>query len=238
MKKISLLLMTCLIVQNIGFAVTDSANCFPTNFVSSEIPGSQPPKKDDSGLSGGAVTAITLGSIGAVALGGLGYFIYNKFLAKGLACGCAAGLDCPIMSLCLDNNAVCGMIKKYPENTLLNKIFEKICINECCKSKYVIIQDTSIRVKTFNTATFEIPEGYSNFRVVSANTNDNVKFDIYSDVNKEDKIKLKTIEKFSSENIIIKEGKVPCSKTGMLVTTLNGSKCSECESYAFVIEFY
>ena len=61
-------------------------------------------KKDDGGLSGGAVTAITLGSIGGAALVGLGAWMYKRKTEQCLTAGCLRGVQNPIVPFCIERD--------------------------------------------------------------------------------------------------------------------------------------
>ena len=74
------------------------------NFEIAENPASQNTDNKDSGLSGGAVTAITLGSIGGAGLLGLGAFLLRRQAEKNLTAGTGIGARKPIFPICLDKN--------------------------------------------------------------------------------------------------------------------------------------
>lgn len=110
-----------LLLLNTSFvfaAPNQSTNEFPLMLETSDIPaGGGEGKNSGGGLSGGAVTAITLGSIGGAALGGIAYLIYKN---QGLCANAAFGSEKP---LCVDK--VSGKIS-ICENLIRKKSFDTI----------------------------------------------------------------------------------------------------------------
>ena len=74
------------------------------DFEIAENPAAQDTGSKDNGLSGGAVTAITLGSIGGAGLLGLGAFLLRRQAEKNLTAGTVIGARKPICPICLDKN--------------------------------------------------------------------------------------------------------------------------------------
>lgn len=268
MKRIITFILMSLILQNAAIAVpTQSTNPFPLDIDAGVIPkGGGTPSGGgggSSGLSGGAVTAITLGSIGGVALlGGLAWFL-KPYWAKGLTSGAAAGLDCPILSMCLDEKSIENIMTKYNDNPLLLKALKQDKIRECPCSKYILVPDTEICSKTFNTIIFKIPtemknqEGTIKVRITQASNplnGEDLEAKMYikedsmptDETYKKGEIRLHN-EKTDKENgIIIKTGQINCediqtSSTAALIVSnspgvLSKTNCAS-QKYAYVIEF-
>ncbi|MFI3299914.1 MAG: hypothetical protein R3Y28_00690 [Candidatus Gastranaerophilales bacterium] len=235
MKKILILILLMAMTQNLcTFAVTDSTNEFPIELTSDDIPDGN---SDSDGLSGGAVTAITLGSIGLLALGGLGYWIYKKYYAQGICAGNAIGCDCPIMAICFDENAKCEMIAKYPENTLLNKALKQTKITQCPCNKYILIPDTTIEYNTFNTIGFEVPKNMKNFRMIMARSNAKIEPEIFAQTEKQENIRLQNVIDNKENGILVKKGEISDTDKGVLTLSLKGQNTNQ-EKYAIIIEFF
>ncbi len=240
MKFITLIMLSIFLIQNTALAVTESANSFVLPILASEIPIDDMPTDADNGdgLSGGAVTAITLGSIGAVAIGGLGFFLYKKFIAQGLASGYAIGVNNPIMPLCLDKNKIAELMQKYPDATYLKKALSKTQIKSCPISKYILIPDSVISPKSFNSVVFEIPKGYSKMNIIQAESNKDIKLEFFSDLNQANSIKFNSTTGLDNQDVLIKQTSVPNVKTGVLVYKFNTLSSKKIETYATIIEFY
>lgn len=157
MKKFLCLIFICITSQAGFCSPQTSLNLF-------EIPiNAVPPGGVDSSnkLSNGAVTAITLGSIfgGLGAIGGIGWYFAKH--APGLACGCACGIDTPLVPVFFDD--IC---KDFSQNKYLEKAFGYI--KKSSDKKYLIIPDSEIKEKTYNTIIFEIPENMTEFRIIQS----------------------------------------------------------------------
>ena len=76
------------------------------NPVAGDTPAGENTSHKD-GLSGGAVTAITLGSIGGAALLGLGGWLYKRKTAQCLTPGCIRGNIDPLTPFCIEKNWAC-----------------------------------------------------------------------------------------------------------------------------------
>lgn len=256
MKKIVVSILMILLMQNFVFAVPNqSNNSFPVELEERVIPPGGDESSDDggsSGLSGGAVTAITLGSIGAVALlGGLAWFL-KPYWAKGLTAGYASGIDAPIFPVCLDRETVDEMIVKYQNYPLLTRALKMSEIHECPRSKYVLIPDTLIQNGTFNTTIFKLPteikdsQGYMGMKVIQVSSpyNNNELEGKFHFKNGKDLI-LKTEKESPSEGVVIKNGRINLvssqANEGVVVTSYKSSSLtgkSENKKYAYLIEFY
>ncbi len=117
------------------------------------------PAQKSEGLSDGAVTAITLGSVfgGLAVLGGLGWYFAKH--SAGLACGCACGIDKPVIPICLAD-----FCKDFSKNKYLEKAFA--LIRKSSDKKYLFAADSEIKEKSCNTIIFEIPKDLPNFRII------------------------------------------------------------------------
>lgn len=240
MKKIILLILL-LANLNIAFASSlQSTNLFPLELNLDEIPPKEEettPQQKDKGLSSGAITAITLGSIGGLGLGLLGTYLYKKAIVKNLAVGYACGLDSPILPLCLCKKSTNEILEKYPNNTLLQKALSQDEIRECPNSKYLLIPDSEILAKTFDTYIFEIPKNLTKLRITQAilpNENE-LNLNLFTNKTQTDKIKLNTLKKDFNNGIQIKQGQILNSNLGVLVIENNHS--TNTQKYAVVIEF-
>lgn len=117
-------------------------------------------KKDDGGLSGGTVTAITLGSIGGAALLGLGGWIYKRKTEQSLAAGCIRGARNPLIPFCMEKNPNAEVYARINNNyPYLKKALSLNEIHYCPDSKYLLIYDTEIEKHKFDSVKFEIPDG-------------------------------------------------------------------------------
>lgn len=161
---IRFLLILFLSFSNLCCYCKQSLNTFTINI--QDVPRSTASKNDD-GLSDGAITAIALGSTfgGLGILSGIGYYFYKN--SKGLQTGCVCGQKCPYQMInCKDFLEIIHSKKQY---TYLKKASEKAELNS--DYYYLVIPDTEIKTKTFNTFFFELPKtNYSevNFRIIQA----------------------------------------------------------------------
>ncbi len=120
----------------------------------------------DEGLSGGAVTAITLGSIGGAAILGLAGWLYKRKIEQNLAAGCIRGTMGPLVPFCIDQNPnsefYARINKNYP---YLQKALSLNEIHYCPASKYLLVYDTKIEKRTFDSVKFSIPEGVKSIKI-------------------------------------------------------------------------
>ena len=134
-------------------------------FAINDVPASSS-TKDKDGLSGGAVTAITLGSIGGAALLGLGGWLYKRKAEQHLAAGCVRGSVNPLVPFCIEeeqNSEFYARINKnYP---YLKKALSLNEIHYCPHTKYLLIYDTSIERKTFDSVKFNLPQGVRELKI-------------------------------------------------------------------------
>lgn len=258
-------LMLCFLFQNIAYcAPNQSTNSFPVDIQASDIPA---PISNSGGggggLSGGAVSAIALGSIGgAVLLGGLAWFL-KPYWSKGMTSGSAVGLDNPVIAMCLDEKTVENIINKYQNSPLLIKALREQDIKECPDSKYVLIPDTAISDNTFNTVVIKIPQemknakGIINVKMIQASnplSSANLDSELFlgtdantqNNMNKKSQVPFKTIKSDRQNGIIIKNGQIDIAdlntdSTGFLIISYKDNivikSNSTVQKYAYAIEF-
>lgn len=224
MKKI-LLFFFC-IIQLKGFcAVNNSNNTFDITI--NDIPPGGSNNKS-GGLSSGAVTAITLGSIfGGLAAGGMGYYFYKK--GTCLTGACVWDRSNPLNPICadkkekyLDNNY--PVFKKAIEN-------EEICL-DCSKKKYIFIKDTVIKNKTFQRFYFK-NEDFTKIKAIQYSNNiSELDIKIFSD---DKEIALKTEKISPREEVLIKKGKLNKNEIYFIDTSFIG-KDNE-NIFAIILEF-
>lgn len=230
MKKIFCLVLLAFFTSPVFSAVTDSNNSF-------EIELNQvPPGKSNHGLSDGAVTAITLGSVfgGIGALTGIGYYFFKH--SPGLTCGFACGEKCPYQLVSLENPEI---IKK---NTYLIKAYNEI---ENKKAKYIIIPDTSIEPNTYNTVYFEIPyvDKEVNFEIYQASTpinNKELDSEIFTNPKTNLAAVIPTATLKSEKGIVIKQGKIFPQKDKLFAINTyykTSNKNANSKIYAIIIKF-
>ena len=148
---ISFLLILFLLSSNMCCYSKQSLNTFRINI--QDVP-QQMPQKDDGGLSDGVITAIALGSVfgGLGVLSGVGYYFYKN--SKGLQAGCTCGQKCPYQTI--DSKTYQEILTDKKRYTYLMKASEKSVINS--NYRYLIIPDTEIKHRIFNTVFFELPK--------------------------------------------------------------------------------
>ncbi len=119
-----------------------------------------------SGLSGGEITAITLGSIGGAALLGLGGWLYKNKTAQSLAAGYIRGVQNPLIPFCMDTNPNSEVYARINNNyPYLRKALSLNEIHYCPDSKYLLIYDTTIEKRKYDSARFEIPQGTKSMKI-------------------------------------------------------------------------
>lgn len=206
----------------------------------------------DSGISSGAITGIILGSIGGVALlGGLAWAL-KPYWAKGLKTGCAQGLSNPIMAMCLDDKTVSKFKAQSQTYPYLVKALEMNKINDCPKSKYILVPDSVIQNDTVDSVCFEIPSDMGEklkvviTQVSNPYEHEEFKTELYINANKEevnykDQIKLETFLSGKNEGLTQMMGEIDLSKTsstGALVISFENKKDKNItQKYAYLIEF-
>ena len=203
------------------------------------------PKKND-GLSDGAITAIALGSTfgGLGILSGIGYYFYKN--SKGLQTGCACGQKCPYQTI--DSKTYQDILANKKKYTYLMKASEKSIINS--NYHYLIIPDTEIKAKTFNTVFFELPKTNNaiiNFRIIQASKPykidqnlPNLDSNIF--MNPKDKnvkkVPTYTKELNSDEGYLIKNGTISNLTNNILTITTENLSSKNNQIYAIIVEFW
>ena len=120
----------------------------------------------DNGLSGGAVTAITLGSIGGAALLGLGGWLYKRKTAQCLTAGCIRGSAEPLVPFCIEQNPNAEFYARINNNyPYLKKALSLNEIHYCPHSKYLLVYDTSIEKRVFDSVKFNLPAGVKSIKI-------------------------------------------------------------------------
>lgn len=238
MNKLLCIILLTFFISPVFSAVTDSNNSFEIELTQIP-PGGEKNSKSHHGLSDGAVTAITLGSVfgGIGALTGIGYYFFKH--SPKLTCGFACGEKCHYQLVSLENSEFITKSK----HTYLIKAYNEI---ENKKSEqYLIIPDTSIEPNTYNTVYFEVPYENKeiNFKIIQASAAINNK-ELDSEIfinpktNHTANIPAKTLK--SEEGIVIKQGKISPQKDKLFAIntcykTLNKHDASKI--YAIIIAF-
>ena len=118
------------------------------------------------GLSGGAVTAITLGSIGGAALLGLGGWLYKRKTAQCLTPGGIRGNIDPLIPFCIEKNPDAEFYARINRNyPYLQKALSLNEIHYCPNSKYILIYDTPQEKRTYDTVKFNLPAGVKSIKI-------------------------------------------------------------------------
>lgn len=245
MKKISILFICLLFMLNnaVYSANNQSQNQFAIRVES--VPSGNP-KKNNDGLSDGAITAIALGSTfgGLGILSGIGYYFYKN--SKGLQTGCACGQKCPYQTI--DSKTYQNILANKKKYTYLMKASEKSIINP--DYYYLIIPDTEIKAKTFNTVFFELPKTNNstvNFRIIQASKPYKIEKnlpDLDSNIfmNPKDKnvkkVPTYTKELNSDEGYLIKNGTISDLTNNIATITTENLSNKNNQIYAIIVEFW
>ena len=217
-----------------------------------EIPIDSVPPGDaaggkSGGLSSGAVTAITLGSVfgGITAIGGLGWYLSGKSgLASGFACGC----NSPYSTIKIDDYLILGKLKKDNcENKYLIKAFEYINPEEETSKKYLVVPDLDIKSKSYNTIFFDLPlsDNLNKVKIIQVSDPFTMKSSlpginskIILNPKSKDSYELPTtVDEGDFENgILIKRGIISKygDKTAVLITE---NRMNHSKVYAVIVEF-
>lgn len=244
MKKFWILFLLILFLSSSKLCCysNQSLNRFTINI--NDVPQKNLPK--DNGLSDGAKAAIALGSTfgGLGILSGIGYYFYknNKGLQSGLICG----QKCPYQTVdCKTLSEILASKKQY---TYLMKASKKAILNS--DYHYLIIPDTEINNKTFNTIFFEIPKTNSsniNFRIIQASkaykVSENVPeldSDIFSNSQEKDAKKIPTYTKElnAKEGYLIKSGVIQNPNNNIVTITTQNLSNKEKQIYAIIVEIW
>lgn len=229
MKKFFVFIACMMQLQGVC-ATNNSNNTF--DITVKDIPPGGGSEKKSSGLSGGAVTAITLGSIfGGLAAGGVGYYFYKK--GSCLTGACVWDKTNPLIPICGDR------IKEYKNYPYLNKAIENvdICL-DCSKKKYIFIKDSNIKNKTFKRFYFK-NEGFTKIKVIQYSqpfTISNKIPELNTKIFLEnEEIALKTEKMNPKEGILIKNGRLAKDEIYFMDASFV-SKMSE-NVFAIILEF-
>ena len=220
-----------------------SLNTFRINI--QDVP-QQMPQKDDGGLSDGVITAIALGSVfgGLGVLSGVGYYFYKN--SKGLQAGCTCGQKCPYQTI--DSKTYQEILTDKKRYTYLMKASEKSVINS--NYRYLIIPDTEIKHRIFNTVFFELPKTNNtniNFRIIQASKPYKIEknlpdLDSNIFVNPKDKNVKKlptyTKELNSNEGYLIKNGVISNLTNNIATITTENLSNKNNQIYAIIVEFW
>lgn len=198
--------------------------------------------KDDGGLSGGAVTAITLGSIGGAALLGLGGWLYKRKTEQSLTAGCIRGSKNPLVPFCMETNPQAELYARINNNyPYLKKALNLNEIHYCPHSKYLLIYDTEIDKRKFDSIKFEIPEGTKSLRITHVTDafkpkDQTVELYLYKDNSTEPvAAELQNITENTSNGIIIKSLNADLENYPYAIYII--SNYTDKKTYAVVIEF-
>ncbi|HIS88697.1 TPA: Myrrcad domain-containing protein [Candidatus Avigastranaerophilus faecigallinarum] len=200
----------------------------------------------DSNLSDGAITAIVLGSTfaGLGILSGIGYYFYKNL--KNLTCGLVCGQKCPYQTI--DCKAFLEILASKKKYTYLMKASEKSVVNS--DYYYLIIPDTEIKQKTFNTVFFELPKNNDeniNFRIIQASKPYEINkklptldSDIFLDPqnNNVKKVPTYTKELDSKDGYLIKSGTIQNRQSNIATITTQNLSDENAQTYAVIVEFW
>ncbi len=229
MKKFFVFLFCLIHLQ--GFCAPNNSN----NTFDITIDDIPPGGGDKSGsLSGGAVTAITLGSIfGGLTAGGIGYYFYKK--GTCLTGACVWDKTNPLIPICGDRK------KEYNDNAYpyLKKAIENedICL-ECSKKKYIFIKDYAIKNKAFLRFYFKNEE-FTKIKVIQYLKPFNILKNIPELDTKifldDEEIVLSSEKINPKEGILIKKGRLTKNEIYFLDTSFVGKSAENV--FAIILEF-
>ena len=235
MKKLFCVILLTFFISPVFSAVTNSGNSFEIE-LNQVPPGSS---KSQHGLSDGAVTAITLGSVfgGIGVLTGIGYYFLKH--SPGLTCGFACGENCPYQIVSLENPEI---ITKS-NHTYLIKAYNEI--ENKMVMKYLVIPDTSIEPNTYNTVYFELPyeDKEVDFKIIqaSATINDN---ELDTEIFINPKTNFATVTPTSTlkseKGIVIKQGKISPKKDKLYAINTyykTSNRYANSKNYAIIVAF-
>lgn len=230
MKKFFVFLL-CLI-QLQGFcAPNNSNNTFDITI--DDIPPGGSSNNKSGGLSGGAVTAITLGSIfGGLTAGGIAYYFYKKGIC--LTGACVWDKTNPLIPICGDRK------KEYISNAYpyLKKAIENedICL-DCSGKKYIFIKDFAIKGKTFARFYFK-NEDFTKIKVIQYSKPFNISKNIPELDTKifldDEEIGLSTEKMKPKEGILIKKGRLTKNEIYFMDTSFIGKSTENV--FAIILE--
>lgn len=201
-------------------------------------------KKDDDSLSSGAITAITLGSIGAASLFGIFGWLYKRKASQCLTLGSAKGSSNLLSPFCMDENLNSEFYKRIDNNyPYLKKALSLNEIHYCPNSKYLLIYDTVIDKRKYDVIKFSIPNNTRTIKftfVSDAFENNDITHELflYKDIKQTQspaEAKLKNILKEQKQGIVIEKfdfKDVNYSNADFVISNYSYRK-----KYALVIEF-
>lgn len=246
MKKflLSILVISFIFCQNVYADNRQSQNTFQINI--NDVPANVQTNDSKSGLSDGAVTAIALGSTfgGLGILTGIGYYFYKN--SKDLQAGLICGKKCPYQTV--NSKTFCEILANKKEYTYLMKASTKSDVNK--NYYYLIIPDTDIKTRTFNTVFFELPNTFNseiNFRIIQASKPFKLQknipqldSDIFINPKSADVKKIPTYTKELNPDggFLVKSGKIQNSSSNILTLTTQNLSNKENQIYAIIVEFW
>ena len=246
MKKYLILLISLFLIFNSNAYANNSQSQNKFGIKVIEVPSGEGENTPKNGLNDGVIAAIALGSTfgGLGILSGIGYYFYKN--CKELQAGLICGKKCPYQTI--DNKAFCKLLSEKKEYTYLMKASEKSISNE--NYQYLVIPDTDIKTKTFNTIFFELPKTNNNnlnFRIIQASKPyqidkkiPNLDSNIFINPNDKNIKKTPTYTKNleGEHGILIKSGIINNQTTNIAnITTQNISKNTQ-QTYAIIVEFW
>lgn len=200
--------------------------------------------KENKGLNDGVISTIVLGSTfgGLGIISGIGYYFY-----KNSKCNLKAGLVCGKNSpyQTLSNSDFLNLICRKEEYFYLMKA-KKESKNEN-STIYLVVPDTKLEAKTFDTIYFELPEfkNGAKFRIIQStrpfeikNNIPNINTNIFINPkeNNVEKVPASTEKIEKNNGILIKIGTIkPLSKQTLGLTVQNNS--TKEQIYAIIVEF-
>ena len=240
MKKLFCIILLIFFISPVFSAVTDSSNSFEIELT--QVPpggGGGESSKSHRGLSDGAVTAITLGSVfgGIGALTGIGYYFFKH--SPGLTCGLACGGKCPYQLVSLDNPEFITKSK----HTYLIKAYNEI--DNKVSGKYLVIPDTSIEPNTYNTVYFEVPYTNKevNFKIIQSSApinNKELDSEIFINPKTNLTANIPTSALKLENSIVIKQGKFSPQKDKLFAINTyykTSNKAAASRIYAIIVMF-
>lgn len=235
MKKLFCTILLTLFISPVFSAVTDSGNSFEIEL--NEVPSGS--SRSHNGLSDGAITAITLGSVfgGIGALTGIGYYFIKH--SPGLTCGFACGEKCPYQLITLENP---DLITKS-KHTYLIKAYNEIKNKK--SETYLVIPDTSIEPNKYNTVYFEVPHENKeiNFKIIQASApvnNKELDSDIFINLKSKIAANIATAALKTENGIVIKQGKISPQKDKLFAINTyykTSKKNATPRIYAIIVTF-
>lgn len=247
MKKYLIIVMSLLfIVSNSVYSANNqSQNQFTVRVESTPTP-TLSSKTHNGGLSDGVIAAIALGSTfgGLGILSGIGYYFYKN--SEALQAGCVFGQKSPYQTI--DANTYQDLQGNKRRYTYLMKASKKSTINS--NYRYLIIPDTEIKIRTFNTVFFELPATNNeniNFRIIQASKPYKIQknlpdldSNIFTNPNSKNinKVPTYTSELKYDDGYLIKNGTISNLDDNILTITTENLSNKNNQIYAIIVEFW